>query len=217
MATAIVVDGAFFLKRYYKLRGKKSPKEAAKELFWMCCEHLSQEKGSKRQLYRIFYYDCPPLSKKAHNPLTGKAIDFAKSTSALWRREFQKELTKMRKVALRLGYVNEKNASWVLKESVLKKLLKKEINISKIEESDLEYQARQKGIDVRIGVDISSMALKRQVDQIILITGDSDFVPAAKLARREGVDIILDPMWSHIGEDLFEHIDGLKTVLKERP
>lgn len=62
---------------------------------------------------------------------------------------------------------------------------------------------------MRIGVDIAS--LKKQVDQIILMAGDSDFVPAAKLARREGIDFILDLMWSDIKDDLFEHIDGLKS------
>ena len=64
---------------------------------------------------------------------------------------------------------------------------------------------------MRIGVDISSLAFKRQVNQIILISGDSDFVPAAKQARREGIDFILDPMRSTIKDDLFEHIDGIRT------
>jgi len=36
-------------------------------------------------------------------------------------------------------------------------------------------------------------------------------VPAAKLARREGIDFILDPLHSPIKPDLFEHIDGLYT------
>lgn len=40
----------------------------------------------------------------------------------------------------------------------------------------------------------------------------ADFVPAAKLARREGVDFILDPMWASIRPDLYEHIDGLRSV-----
>lgn len=72
---------------------------------------------------------------------------------------------------------------------------------------------RQKGVDMRIGLDITSITLKKQADTIILVTGDSDFVPAAKLARREGVEFILDPMWQSIGDDLFEHIDGLVSVL----
>ena len=64
---------------------------------------------------------------------------------------------------------------------------------------------------MRIGVDISLLAFKKQVDCIILISGDSDFVPAAKQARREGVDFILDPVRSPIKDDLFKHIDGLCT------
>ncbi len=71
------------------------------------------------------------------------------------------------------------------------------------------FNAQQKGVDMKIGVDIASLAYKHQVDQIVLIAGDSDFVPAAKLARREGIDFVLDPMGSDIRDDLFEHIDGI--------
>lgn len=73
---------------------------------------------------------------------------------------------------------------------------------------------RQKGVDMRIGIDIAALALKRQAETIILVAGDSDFVPAAKLARREGVDFILDPLGQSINEDLFEHIDGLQTGIR---
>ncbi len=66
---------------------------------------------------------------------------------------------------------------------------------------------------MRIGIDIASLTLKKQVDTIILVSGDSDFVPAAKLARREGIDFILDPLWQQINADLFEHIDGLQSGL----
>lgn len=72
---------------------------------------------------------------------------------------------------------------------------------------------RQKGVDMRIGVDIASLALHKQVDTIVLVAGDSDFVPAAKLARRAGIDFILDPLWQKINADLFEHIDGLHSGL----
>lgn len=72
---------------------------------------------------------------------------------------------------------------------------------------------RQKGVDMRIGIDIASLALKKQVDTIVLVAGDSDFVPAAKLARREGIDFVLDPMWQQVNPDLFEHIDGMQSGL----
>jgi uncharacterized LabA/DUF88 family protein len=65
---------------------------------------------------------------------------------------------------------------------------------------------------MRIGVDVASLAFKMQVDQIVLIAGDADFVPAAKLARREGIDFVLDPMWRSIPQSLMEHIDGLRST-----
>jgi uncharacterized LabA/DUF88 family protein len=72
---------------------------------------------------------------------------------------------------------------------------------------------KQKGVDMRIGLDISTLTLKKQADTIVLVAGDSDFVPAAKLARREGMEFVLDPLWQKINADLFEHIDGLQSGL----
>ena len=79
---------------------------------------------------------------------------------------------------------------------------------------DVALGLRQKGVDMRIAIDIASLTLKKQASTIVLVSGDSDFVPAAKLARREGMEFILDPLWQSINEDLFEHIDGLQSGLK---
>lgn len=65
-----------------------------------------------------------------------------------------------------------------------------------MKEKDFCLEIDQKGVDMKIGLDIASLAYKKQVDQIVLISGDSDFVSAAKLARREGIDFILDPLGS---------------------
>lgn len=70
---------------------------------------------------------------------------------------------------------------------------------------------------MRIGLDIASLANKHQISQIVLIAGGSDFVPAAKYARREDIDFILDPMWQPIKDKLNRHIDGLRSCTKQRP
>lgn len=80
-----------------------------------------------------------------------------------------------------------------------------------LETGSVALNLRQKGVDMRIGLDISTLTLKKQVDTIVLVAGDSDFVPAAKLARREGVQVVLDPLWQKVNDDLFEHIDGLQS------
>ena len=78
-------------------------------------------------------------------------------------------------------------------------------------DDDFAPALRQKGVDMRIGLDITSITLKRQADVIIPVSGDSDFVPAAKLARREGMQFILDPLWQNVSPDLSEHIDSLRS------
>jgi uncharacterized LabA/DUF88 family protein len=224
MSTAFLIDGDFFLRRYRNLKGNRPPQIVAKALHQMCLRHLKQDKYSRdgqllkdeRELYRIFFYDCPPLKKKVHNPVTKKAIDFAKSKSAYWRASFHKELRKLRKVALRLGYINERTSGWLIKPEKVKELLNGKITLKQLTEWDVYYDIKQKGVDMRIGLDIASISYKKQVNQIVLVAGDSDFVPAAKLARREGVDFILDPMWANIREDLHEHIDGLKSMLPRK-
>ncbi len=69
----------------------------------------------------------------------------------------------------------------------------------------------QKGVDMKIGLDIASLAHKKLVDRIVLVAGDSDIVPAAKHARREGIDFVLDPMWHTITPSLREHVDAIET------
>ncbi|CAG2143832.1 NYN domain-containing protein [Cupriavidus plantarum] len=97
-------------------------------------------------------------------------------------------------------------------------MLKGKLKLEELTEHDVIPNVRQKGVDMRIGVDVSSLAFKRQVDQIVLLAGDADFVPSAKQARREGIDFVLDPMWAQISESLQEHIDGLRsTCPRPRP
>lgn len=74
----------------------------------------------------------------------------------------------------------------------------------------------QKGVDMRLGLDVAAMAFKKQVDRITLVAADADFVPAVKLARREGIDVVLDPMGAIAAQDLLEHVDGTRIAVIER-
>lgn len=219
--TAILVDGAFYRKRATYLRGQKSPSQRANELYAYCMAHIRDERSDPtfhedRELYRIFYYDCLPLKKTVYHPFLKRGIDFGRSDTYRWSEDFFQELKKKRKVALRMGELSDANAHFNLRPEKLKQLLSGSISTSDLCETDFSISFEQKGVDMRIGIDIASLTYKHQVSQIILIAGDSDFVPAAKMARREGIDFILDPMESTIKDSLFEHIDGLETVWRTK-
>lgn len=211
--TAVLVDAGFFLKRALHVYGRQPPEVIARYLHKLALEHLNDDKGRRvSRLYRIFVYDAPPVAWKGHRPISKKAVDFGQSEAAHWRLAFHEHLKCLRKVALRLGEIPTSQVSWQLKPEVLKALAAGKQNWAAITDDAFHLNFRQKGVDMRIGLDIASLAYKRQINQIVLVSGDSDFVPAAKLARREGIDFVLDPMWSTIRPNLYEHIDGLKSV-----
>lgn len=211
---AVLIDGGFFLKRFNALYNKDRSLSA--EEIADCMHSMALHMVGNNTLYRIFYYDCMPLGKKFHNPITHKSVDFSKSDEYIFRCKLFDALRRKRKVALRLGILKD-NGNWMLHPDVTKELLSGKKKLEDLQEKDVYMEIRQKGIDMKIGVDISSLALKKLVDTIILVAGDADFVPAAKLARREGIDFILHPMAAHIDPDLFEHIDGLSKCKPSLP
>lgn len=215
MKSAILIDGAYFIKRFRRIEPHNAynAERAADCAFRWALKHLKPPQGQKVRwdLYRIFFYDCPPLEKKLHNPITGKSIDFSKSKEAVFRKDLHQRLLNKRKVALRLGHLSEASP-WTIKPIKITELLAKRCEFSNLTEEDVMPGVRQKGVDMRIGVDVAALAFKKQVEQIVLLAGDADFVPAAKLARREGIDFVLDPMWQKVPAGLMEHVDGLRST-----
>jgi len=197
-----------------------------------------------QHVYRIFYYDAHPYEGQAHHPLSRKPINFAKSDRAAFQRDLFERLRKERNVALRLGHVSKhsgwtvtgdrfqklmrakpifdaltaaelaEDGSLAITAELAQEIRKHAEQWAALEDWMVHLDLRQKGVDMRIGLDIASITLKRLASTIILVAGDADFVPAAKLARREGLQFILDPLWQNVSPDLFEHIDGLKTALR---
>lgn len=213
----MLIDLSFFLDRYNSLRkSRDQPLDAAnvaKEIRATVNAHLDPVHD---ELHRIFIYDCKPLEKKTHNPVTRKSIDFSRTSTFQFRTRLIAELIKMRKVALRLGELADRKR-WRIGPDATRRLLARSMTLDELTETDVTYEVEQKGMDVKIGLDIATLAYKRLVDRIVLVTGDSDFVPAAKLARHEGIDVILDSLRAPIMPSLVEHVDGLRTNWPKAP
>jgi uncharacterized LabA/DUF88 family protein len=207
---AVLIDGGFFVKRFNSLYNKdrKMPgAQVADYLYTMAMKHV----GNNNTLYRIFYYDCLPLDKKVHNPISKKLVDYSLTDEYKFRMDLLETLKQKRKVALRIGTLKD-NHNWQIYPGRVKELLSGKKKLEDLKDSEIYLDVQQKGIDMKIGVDIATLALKKFVDTIVLFSGDSDFVPAAKLARREGIDFILDPMQANVEPQLFEHVDGITSL-----
>ena len=216
---AILLDGGFYLKRLASVRRDldvSDPQAVVDSIQQLVDGHLRQINevyrypNPARLLYRCFFYDAPPYAKKAHLPVSGRTIDYAKSEQSVFRTKLLALLRNQPNFALRLGEVtNPGDSDWILKPGAQRRLLQGKIAVSDLKDTDFTANLRQKGVDMRIGLDIASLTLKKFVSIIVLVSGDSDFVPAARLARSEGVTVILDPLRQSVPPDLSEHVDQM--------
>ncbi|EAH5177194.1 NYN domain-containing protein [Campylobacter lari] len=195
-----------------------TPEELAKRLKDYMFESV---KRNRDYLYRVYVHDCEPLNKNVPmSPIekTDKSLNLGKTDTFKFRTRLLGCLRQQPYFAVRLGEIDENSFQWKIKDyKKFKQLLQKEIEIDSLTEDDFVLDVRQKGVDMKIGLDIATLSIKKQIEKIILITADSDFIPAIKHARKEGVIVQLDPMRvpnSQIKKGLLEHIDILSSVFK---
>lgn len=208
---AILIDGGFFTKKFRPLN-KCFP--SADQVDAVVCELVRKcPDVAGRELLRIFYYDARPVSKTIKNPVSGTEIKLGCSELAQNSNRLHQELALKPNFAVRLG--ETKVFGWTAKLDAKKHSL----SSGKVVETSLDDWApniKQKGVDLRIGLDIACMALRRTVDTIILFSGDTDIVPSLKLARKEGLRVIVViPSNGGVASSLTEHSDQqIKLNLK---
>ena len=194
---AILID-AGFLKR--KLGSQNNPATADRVIHFV--EMLkAHDQLNGMCLHRIYYYDSPPLTDSVRLPLSTGRMNFAATDLAKHNKSLLQRLAHTPYFALRLGEVVFRG--WKINQ---KRLTEKDEFIS-ISKDDLTPNITQKGVDMRIGLDIASLTLKKQAQVIVLVTGDSDFVPAMKFARREGAQLFLVCLGHDVKDDLIQHAD----------
>jgi uncharacterized LabA/DUF88 family protein len=201
-----MIDGWFMRKTVYST---KAFYYSGEEIRKYCCSHLKPQD----YLYRIFYYDTEPLNKKGTHPLTGNTIDFATTRVAQAQEALFKSIRETPNFALRLGKTVWRNNEWILTADKFKALLQKRITVDSLVEDDIRPLIEQKAVDMKLGLDITYIATKRLADLLIIITGDADIVPALKFARREGMQVCLDPLRRPIRPELSEHVDFIETKI----
>ncbi len=194
---AVLID-AGFVKR--KIGTAAAP--ASSTNYESFLEDLKQDQCLKGMLlHRIYIYDANPLEQKVSNPLSGVSLDYGSTPQFAHFKTVLADLKKIPFVSLRLGDLVQRG--WKIKKSKFKS---KSTSIT-VTDADLVPEIQQKGVDMRIGLDIAALTLKKHVDVIVLVTADSDFVPAMKFARREGAQLYLVPLGNGLRDGMLEHAD----------
>jgi uncharacterized LabA/DUF88 family protein len=126
-------------------------------------------------LLRILYYDCSLFEGIVKLPVSGGDYEF-KASDRWLRLLAAKDLFAVRRGVLKFR-------GWQPK--------KIPIATKALTDADFRPDFEQKGVDMRIGLDMAGFCEERSVDRIVLISGDTDCVPAMKHVRKAGLQVVL--------------------------
>lgn len=191
LKTVLLIDGGYL---------RASAKSASKtydnhfiEKFAESCFDASEYK------FRVLYYDSPLYRGKAKLPVSGKETNFSSSDQWL------KDLAKLERFAVRQGTVGFRG--WKPKSVP--------IATAALTDADFSPIFEQKGVDMRVGLDIATLSSEKLVERIILVSGDTDMTPAMKHARKNGIEVgviqLQKPTYD-LHETIIIHSDFVRNV-----
>ena len=165
---AVLLDGGH-LRVYTRKAGYQYKPDYIEKIALACA--LSDE-----EIYRVLYYDCAPFEGIVTLPVSGTKQQFQGTDQ--WLHEIaQKDLFAVRRGVLKFrGYV-------------LKKI--PFAPTGALKDADFKPTFEQKGVDMRIGLDMAIFSSNRAVEMVALATNDTDCIPAMKHARRSGIQVAL--------------------------
>lgn len=193
MKTAIMIDGG-----YVRACAKKSNKNydnALIEAFASNC------KTQDEYLLRVYYYDSPQYRGTVQLPVSGNNTQFQSNDRWLT------DLSKIERFAVRRGTLGFRG--WKPKTVPLQ-------GGAPLTDADFAPIFEQKGVDMRIGLDIATFSEKRSVERIILVSGDTDMIPAMKQARKAGLEvgiIQIEQPARLLHDTLLAHSDFVRQVV----
>lgn len=189
MRVAVLIDGGH-LRALAKIARKTYDPELIEKVAHACV-------ARDETLFRILYYDCAPYRGTTKLPVSGNEHEFTGSDH--WLRDLAKrDLIAVRRGVLKFRGFKPKKIPIAAKE---------------LTDDDFAPDFEQKGVDMRIGLDMANFCTTKSVDRIILVSGDTDCLPAMKHCRIEGLQIVLIRMHKHKpAPELLEHSDIERSV-----
>lgn len=192
MKTALLVDGG-----YLRASVKKAGKTYDVPFIQAFCPTCF---APDEYLFRIFYYDSPQFKGKVSLPVSPTTTTFSSHDQWLV------DLSKTDRFAVRRGTIGFRG--WRPKNLPIG-------GGAPLTDADFEPVFEQKGVDMRIGLDIASFSERRVVDRVILLSGDTDMVPAMKHARKAGLEVGLVQLPAptyRLHDTLMAHADFVRDV-----
>lgn len=180
---AVLMDGGFVIKKLQAQARSFPNADLVEQLAHRICQASVTETS---ELQRAYFYHARPASAEVTNPLSGESAILAETPVFRSHESLLDSLELKANFAVRLGETTVND--WRIGSKAMESMLAKP---RQVQARDLVPNINQKGVDLRLGLDLARLALRGLVDTVIVVTGDSDLIPAFKFVRREGLRVIL--------------------------
>jgi uncharacterized LabA/DUF88 family protein len=193
METAVMIDGAFIRKKF---RSAMKRDISALEIQGIVA-NIFNTVNIPGCNYRVYFYDCKPCSEQTSLPISHTAYDFEMNPQYSRGMNLIEEIKLLPFFAVREGVLSFNG--WTLKPAYYGAI--------PLVDGCFAPNLKQKGVDIKIGLDVAWINFNHIASNVILITGDSDFVPVIKTARRSGVFVYLFTLKHNVKKELLENVD----------
>lgn len=201
--TAVLLDLGFVLHKLRRRLGRRRATAEDVHRFALSCLSAGAE-----ELFRIYCYHCAPYGEVQLHPVSRQEVDFSRTETFSSMTMLIRALSLKNNVAFRAGELSFDG--WAVRRQAADEIVRTGRALAA---DDFAPDLKQKRVDMKIGLDVAWLASKGIVDRIVLVTADSDFVPAMKFARREGVQVVLVTLEHElIKTDLMIHSDEVRSV-----
>ena len=180
MDVAILLDGDF-TRRVLKRKLGHQPSVHELEEF---CKSIPRK--DETLMGQVLYYDCPPFGEKRELPVSQAKFNFAGTRVYAQAVAFQESMQRSSFFKYRKGHLSFDG--WTLKGKAIARLL---ATPGPIRDSDFEPILSQKQVDMKIGLDVAKLSIRKAAGRILLATSDADFIPAIDFARGLGLETVL--------------------------
>jgi uncharacterized LabA/DUF88 family protein len=198
MKTALLIDGAFIRKKFRAALKRDITAPDVQRVV----ERMFDALRLPPEKYRVYFYDCPPCSEKTSLPISHTAYNFERTAQYGKGAKLLADIKLLPFFAVREGVLSFNG--WTLKPSCYGK--------TPLTDDYFIPNLKQKGVDIKIGLDVAWVSFNHVAENIVLVTGDSDFIPVIKTARRNGVFVYLLTLGHNVKPELRENVDVVNTA-----
>ncbi|MDY6956983.1 MAG: NYN domain-containing protein [Pseudomonadota bacterium] len=185
-----------------KFKQKNGRFPTSEDIERLCLDISTRAEIAPSELLRNYFYHARPASGVITNPFDQSRTDLSSTLVHSQHESLLDRLELAPNFSVRLGETVANG--WRLGSSAMTSLRR---TPRSIQAADFVPDITQKGVDLRIGMDIARLSLREMVSVIVVVTGDSDLIPAFKFARREGVRVYLECLGHGVRRDLKAHAD----------